>query len=433
MLASPRNIGALLLAVLGSLTTAAQAQPRESESEKILREASEPLEGFNGSADTLSFSPDGHTLFGGGRGRPPAPYRGGRGGEAVYVIWRTNDWEYIRETQDLPNRWPDPDGRPINSAFLDRGKWLIVLTDDHELKLFREGNSRRNLRPKWLLQKTKSLAKVYPEATSPNGPYGGICNAPGYAPLRISPDERWLALPMFTYPISRRTNHQSAGLVDLWKIASTERTANTGPEFSHHLTIKQPKTIKQPNPIFWGMDFGADSKTLVTTANDLSIRIWNVEDGSLIKELTADDGLPKQLKADELLNDPQYRERQCSVDVSPDGKTLAIGFGRVVRLYDLQNKRWLTHHRLTGGRRHTKVVFHPSGRWLVSTNGMSKLALWSLPRLQPRLTVDLPKHAVDERNVAFSPDGKLMVTGGYEPLRWSFDKLVELAGNQAKR
>ncbi len=64
------------------------------------------------------------------------------------------------------------------------------------------------------------------------------------------------------------------------------------------------------------------------------------------------------------------------------------------------------------------------------------LELLSLPRLQQRLSVELPGTSGTPNgvSVAFSPDGKLLITGGYEPLRWSFDKLiVKLAEDQTKR
>ncbi len=361
MVASPWKLGVLLIGLIGVLTTFIQAAPPASESEKILREASEPLKGFNGCVATLAFSPDGRTLFGGGWGRLPTRYRGG---EAVSCVWRTKDWEVTRQAQQLPNHhWPDPCGLVRHAAFLSRGNWLVTVTDDHQLKLFGQAKLRRAPRPQWFLQKSISLAKVYPES-----PHEFQMNAPSFTPLRISPDQQWLALPIssgFKSTVHREDNHWE-GLVELWKITSTDSTANTGPEFTHHLTIKHPPS----SGTRWdfGMEFGKDSKTLVTATEDLSIHIWNVEDGSLKQNFAADDGLPNQLIADESLNNPEFRERSCRLDVSPDGKMLAVVFGHIVRLYDLQHNRWLLHHSLTQGG-WGNVTFHPTGRWLITTSG----------------------------------------------------------------
>ncbi|MCA9067289.1 MAG: hypothetical protein KDA84_00090, partial [Planctomycetaceae bacterium] len=265
------------------------------------------------------------------------------------------------------------------------------------------------------------LAKVYPD-----GQNSQIANAPIYGPMRISPDQQLLALPIYTIPINQRGTLLGDGLVELWKIRFTERTKNTGPEFSHH------RTIRIPDSIISGMDFSKDCQTLITATNDLSIHLWNPEDGSLIREFAADEGLPKELKDDAVVGAPNHLGRSYTVDISPDGKTLAVAFSRIVRLYDLEKNRWISYHRLPNGFGHQNLVFHPSGHWLVSTTP-TKLVLWSLRGLEPRLCVEVPKPDISRHNVVFSPDGKSMVTGGYEPLRWSFDQLLEAANSPARR
>jgi eukaryotic-like serine/threonine-protein kinase len=96
------------------------------------------------------------------------------------------------------------------------------------------------------------------------------------------------------------------------------------------------------------------------------------------------------------------------VAFSPDGKILAAAcFDRTVRLWDLGTRRELAP--LQG---HTAFVislaFSPDGKILASGSNDSTVKLWNLATRQ--LAHNLPGHAGPIEQIRFSPDGKTLVT-----------------------
>ena len=98
------------------------------------------------------------------------------------------------------------------------------------------------------------------------------------------------------------------------------------------------------------------------------------------------------------------------VAFSPDGRILAAGEGSGVQLWDMpsgQLRGTLTSH--TDGVWGMTLAFSPDGKTLVSTGtGRSEINLWDVPSGQLRRT--FTEHTPSVTSIAFSPDGKT-ITG----------------------
>lgn len=109
-----------------------------------------------------------------------------------------------------------------------------------------------------------------------------------------------------------------------------------------------------------------------------------------------------------------------SVAFSPDGKILAVGGYRMVRLLDPQSGKVL--HQLNGAIGTVRsLAFSHNGRWLAAGGGLcqrsGEIQLWDLQ--SDTLARTITGHRDCIYSVAFSPDGKLLASGSY-------DKLIKL-------
>ena len=138
--------------------------------------------------------------------------------------------------------------------------------------------------------------------------------------------------------------------------------------------------------------FSPDGKTLASGDDTSSIKLWKVEDGTEIRSLTASTGV-------------------TSVAFSPDGKMLASGsdYGHPIQLWNVENGteiRSLTGH--SGSAR--SVTFSPDGKTLASGSVDSTIKLWNVEDgTEIRSFTGHSSRPVT--SVAFSPDGKTLASG----------------------
>lgn len=138
--------------------------------------------------------------------------------------------------------------------------------------------------------------------------------------------------------------------------------------------------------------FSPDGKTVVTGGYGASVKIWSVITGELIREI--------KLGA---------RDGAMTPVFSPDGKTLAVG-NRNSTTTLIDPSDGMVRHTLNKIMSH-QLCFDPAGKTIAVTYVDGSLALWDVATGK---TVKTAKAwAYELYTVDWSPDGSLLVTGGY--------------------
>jgi WD40 repeat protein len=136
--------------------------------------------------------------------------------------------------------------------------------------------------------------------------------------------------------------------------------------------------------------FTGDS--LIAVDHDGVVRIWNTTTWAIEDKF-------------------ETRKRVTAMDVSPNGRLLAIGFGRSnsidsgIMLWDVSTRVCL---RTLSGHRPFALAFSPDGRTLVSTSERHDVVLWDVTTGMQLRTVE--GHITTVAGAAFSPDGTKLAT-----------------------
>lgn len=143
----------------------------------------------------------------------------------------------------------------------------------------------------------------------------------------------------------------------------------------------------------WGIQFSPDGKRIVTSSHDGTARIWEAETGRSVQELRG-----------------HTKAMDCAATFSPDGNRIVTGSN------DNTARVWEVHrsHIVTELRGHTapvlSVAFSPDGRLLVTTGRIPDptVRVWEVDT--GRQIGELVGPTSFLRNAAFSLDGRLVVT-----------------------
>lgn len=162
------------------------------------------------------------------------------------------------------------------------------------------------------------------------------------------------------------------------------------------------KTLTGASGTVWTVAFSPDGKMIAGSGDDKTIRLWNALTGELIKTFSG------------------HALNVWSVTFSPDGGTLASSsFDTSIKIWDIRTGSLM--HTING---HSQAVlevdFSPDGTRLVSCGDDTTIKIWNTKDWTLLHTLTGSEHVYA---VAFSPDGKQIVSGGRD--RSTFGELLQ--------
>ena len=163
-----------------------------------------------------------------------------------------------------------------------------------------------------------------------------------------------------------------------------------------------------------GLSLSADGKSMASTGEPQTIKIWNVAKGNLMRTM--------KLKDSWLIKD---------IALSPDGKIIA-SIGNLDNTLDLRNAGTGEHkhsfkdiHNLKRFGIYLNCVFSPDGKYLLAGSVDSTLSLWEVST--GKLVKTLKGFSHKTRDIVVSQDGTTLVTSGDGAvLVWDFATLMNL-------
>jgi WD40 repeat protein len=169
-----------------------------------------------------------------------------------------------------------------------------------------------------------------------------------------------------------------------------------------HAGAPTPRSIGTHTGGVASTHFSPDGKLLASGGGDKMIRIWNVADGKMLHECEGPSSFT------------------CAVRFSPDGKTVAgagyeSGQGNRIYLFDAATGKalpTLPGHPSGGIRR---IVFTPDGKQLISGGFDGTVRVWDLATKKETRQIKVESGTV--YSLALSNDGKLLATAGRDGLK----------------
>ena len=282
--------------------------------------------------------------------------------------------------------WPDPkviwlNNRTLASKSIQRGIVLWDIPGKRVRETLMEHKSIHSFTVlpcgKMLTSNLYNASEVW-DVSQPNEPVAAFT-----APKEPS---EWVCHEVFAPTGDRLAAGSREGTVYVWNFQNPE----------------DPTLLTGHTDYIHSLAFSPDGKRLVSGARDGTTRLWDVEIGEQLATLP--------------LDGPRTT---MEIAFSPCGKIIAGGMDDEIRLWCAEQLTALrTIPQPENSRRTYALAFSPCGKYLVSgtwwRRGMEKMAirLWDVATAENIHT--FWGHTTDVQSLAFSPDGKMLASGGFD-------------------
>ncbi len=193
------------------------------------------------------------------------------------------------------------------------------------------------------------------------------------------------------------------------------------------------------NPIggaqyIYSLSFSPDGRTVIAASSGSLVRIWEVATGRLVRSINATGGEPKYVYDASFSSDGRTILSAASdglvklwdapsgrllrtfwgkrATLSPDGRVIAShDWGQALKLWDTASGRELRAITMPEGKLRGRLVFSPDGRALAYSLQLSN-ATSDVRLLEVASGRELRRLNVSTIDLAFSPDGRVIATGG---------------------
>ncbi|MCX6065510.1 MAG: hypothetical protein NT121_07115 [Chloroflexi bacterium] len=229
------------------------------------------------------------------------------------------------------------------------------------------------------------------------GQTGKPMSAPGMLDaIAVSPDGKTIA-SVFCNPVNDDILKCEQESIILWNAATQEQIGQ-----------KMDIATNTENDISVQMVYSPDGKTLAVTLDNSALILWEIGSSAPKEQIPAPGGI-------------------AQMAFSPDGKTLAFASDRNINFVDVATGKVQKELPSGSSKSILSLAFSPDGKYLASGSGDGTILLWNpltYARSDPALT-----YTSKVTSLSFSPDSKILAAGyfDYNVILWDVESRQKLA------